>query len=356
MKILFFSDLHIYNHFAKTIFEDTAQRFLIHLLAYCKAQGITKVVFLGDWFHLKNKIQVPSYIKSYDLLEEFKANGIEFIFIIGNHDMPQADTTDFSIIHSFKDYGKVISCYDWVDVDNVRFHCLSYTKQLPNFEYDQDRKNILCSHLDINNFLMENNFICNNGFSISEFNKFDLVFSGHYHKHQIINNIIYIGSPYQVRFSERFDQKGFVVLDTSTLKWTFENYGDAPVFKEIVDIDNANPEDVKGNFVRIKTHKGNKDLSKIKEELIAAGAESVDFIFENEDESQELNIIEDLATGSMKELAEQFIKGLLETKSFPTELKSLVEAGDVNKDDFIGIFDAIESAHLSGWKPKEDEA
>jgi len=354
MKIILFSDLHIYNHFSKTIFEDIAQRFLIHIFNYCKEHSILKVIFLGDWFHLKNKINVPAYIKSFDLLEQFKLSGVEFIFIIGNHDMPIADTTDFSIIHSFKEYGKVITLYDWIDIEDIRFHCLSYTKQLPKFEYTEN-KNILCSHLDINNFLMEGNMICNNGFNIKEFGNFDLVFSGHFHNHQIINNIIYTGSPYQVRFSERFDKKGFIVLDTDTLKWTFEIYNDAPVFKEIINFESVDSSEIKGNFIRIKTHKDNKNLSKIKEEFISAGAESVDFIFENDDETQELNIIEDLASGSMKELAEQYIKGLLETKSFGVELKDLVEKEEILKDDFIKVFDTIESAHLTGWKPKEEE-
>lgn len=353
MKILFFADLHIFNHFSMTIFEDIAQKFLYDLLSYCKKNEIKRMVFLGDWFHLKNKIQVPSFIKSIDILKFFKKEGIEITFLIGNHDSPQADTNDFSILHSFTEFGTVIPLYDWEDIDGVRFHYLSYTKELPAFEMGTG-SNILCAHLDVNNFMMEGNYVCTNGFEENQFSQFDYVISGHFHKHQVRGNIIFVGNPYQTRFSERYDDKGFIVFDTQDHGWKFIIYNEAPVFKEI-DSEATDEKMIKGNFVRVRVSKDSDDLTEIKNRLLSMGAQDVDFVFENSSEQKELNIIEDLTMGSMKELAATYYDNIVESKAMPIDIQAYLDAKETTKDSVMAMFDEIENAFLTGWKLKEDE-
>ena len=111
MRIILFADLHIYLHFGMKQFEDIASGFLINLLKYCRENEIQKIIFLGDFFHIKNKISVLPFVKAIDILRDFMKNGIELTFLIGNHDCPQMDTTDYSIIHTFKEFGKVIPLF-----------------------------------------------------------------------------------------------------------------------------------------------------------------------------------------------------------------------------------------------------
>lgn len=351
MKIALFSDLHIFAHLSKTQFEDIAIEFLHSLLKSCKEQDIKEVFFLGDWFHIKNKLYVPPFIKSIEALKYFKEAGINMTFLIGNHDAPQQHSTDFSIVYAFEPYGKVIPLYEWLDIDNSRLHFLSYTEELPNFEYSQDKKNILFGHLDIQKFVMDSGFECKEGFTSEDFKKFDNVFTGHFHKHQIKDNIIYVGSPYQTRYSERFDEKGFIVLDTDDLQWSFHKH-EAPKFKEI-DADSYEESDIKGNFLRIKIHKSNDKLDEIKNNLLAMGAESVDFIFENDDEEKELNMIEDLTMGDMDELANQWWDNTRESDSFGKVLNDLIVADKMSKQDFMQVFAELKEAQLSGWAPEE---
>lgn len=353
MKILLFSDLHIFNHFSMSIFEDIAQKFIHDLHLYCKVNKINKIIFLGDWFHLKNKVQVPSYIKSWESLKLFKDSKIDIVFLIGNHDSPQADTNDQSILYSFENYGKIIPLYDWEDIDGIRFHYLSYTKELPKFELSSG-KNILCGHLDVNNFLMEGSFICTNGFTEESFEDFEHVYSGHFHKHQERHNITFIGTPYQTRFSERNDDKGFIVYDTITGKDEFVVYDSAPTFKEI-SAEDEDESTIKGNFVRVKVSKDSGDLNQIKNKMLSLGAQNVEFIFESETEEKELNIIEDLTMGSMKEIASSYYDALVEGNALSNEIQSYLDDEIITKNEIMAIFDEIEMAYLTGWKVKEDE-
>lgn len=353
MKIGIFGDLHVYKHASKKIFEDTAINFLQEFLSYCKRNKIKKVIFLGDWFHIKTKLYVPSFIRSIDVLKEFKKNNIDITFLIGNHDMPYMTSTDFSIVHAFEPYGKVVPLYDWEDVDNYRFHYLSYTHELPNFERN-GKKDILFGHLDVQNFVMENGFTCKDGFTAKDFLSFERVFSGHFHKHQIRENIIYVGSPYQTRYSERNESKGFVVLDSDDASWEFVEYDSAPEFKEVdsEDIDETN---VSGNFIRVKTYNNNKNLNEIKERLLSLGAESVDFIFEDEDSDKELTIIEDLTIGSMKDIADSYWDMMKDNDMFEKDIQQLLKEDNVEKSSFMDVFQEIENAYLEGWKPEDEE-
>lgn len=353
MKIGIFGDLHVYKHQSKKIFEDTAIDFLKEFLSYCKRNKIKKVIFLGDWFHIKTKLYVPSFIRSIDMLKEFKKNGIDMTFLIGNHDMPYMTSTDFSIVHAFEPYGKVIPLYDWEDVGNYRFHYLSYTNELPNFERN-GKEDILFGHLDVQNFVMENGFTCKEGFNTSDFSSFERVFSGHFHKHQIRDNIIYVGSPYQTRYSERNESKGFVVLDSDDASWEFIEYEAYPKFKEL-DSEELDTNNVKGNFIRVKTYNNNKNLNEIKEKLLSLGAESVDFIFEDESEDSELTIIEDLSLGSMKEIADSYWDMINDNNLFDKDIQHLLKEDGVDKSSFIKIFQEIEDAYLNNWKPEEEE-
>ena len=242
-KIALFSDLHIFAHLSKIQFEDVAIDFLHSMLNTCKKEKITKAYFLGDWFHVKNKLHVPPFIKSIEVLKYFRDAGIELTFLIGNHDAPQQHSTDFSIMFAFEPYGKVIPLYEWLDIEDKRFHFLSYTEELPKFELADGKKNILFGHLDIQKFVMDGGFECKEGFNIGDFSQFDSVFTGHFHKHQIRDNVIYVGSPYQTRYSERFDEKGFIILETDDLSWKFITNSSAPKFKEI-DADSYEEENV----------------------------------------------------------------------------------------------------------------
>lgn len=352
-NFLIFSDIHIYKHLSRTIFEDIGINFLYHVVDYCKENDIKDVIFGGDFFHVKSKIYVPSYIRALEALEEANKNGINMRFLIGNHDMPLLNTTDFSIIHSFNKHGHVIKDYEWEDVDGTRIHYLSYTHELPEWEMGPG-KNVLIGHLDILDFVMESGMVCREGFQKEDFSQFDQVFSGHFHKHQSVNNICYIGSPYQTRYSERFDKKGFITFKPATVDWEFHVYQKAPVFKE-VDYENFEDKDVIGNFVRVKTHKDNVDLNEIKEDLLLKGAQSVDFIFETNDNELNDEVLEDFSLGSIEDLASQYFDAMLDNEKLEAAILEMIKNDEIDKKYFMEAFKEIQNAYLQGWKPEDEE-
>ena len=61
------------------------------------------------------------------------------------------------------------------------------------------------------------------GMECDLFDKFDKVFSGHYHTRSDNGKIYYLGNPYEMFWNDANDKRGFVLFDTDTLKWEYIN-------------------------------------------------------------------------------------------------------------------------------------
>ena len=75
----------------------------------------------------------------------------------------------------------------------------------------------LCmGHFEIAGFAMYRGMESHDGLSKDLFNKFDLVFSGHYHHRSSDKHIHYLGNPYEITWQDFNDPRGFHLFDLST--------------------------------------------------------------------------------------------------------------------------------------------
>ena len=56
--------------------------------------------------------------------------------------------------------------------------------------------------------------------NIDVFDKFDVVYSGHFHTRSTNGKISYLGNPYEMFWNDVNDPRGFNIFDTETLKHT----------------------------------------------------------------------------------------------------------------------------------------
>ena len=311
MKLLLYCDLHAYRHMGSNLFVKTAGNFLNHTREYAIKHKIKHVFFLGDMFQIKTRVDSMDFIFVRDIIRQWR-DELKMYFLIGNHDMPLPESTKGSIMFAFDEYGEVVSNYSHCDIDNVRFHMMSYRKNgidsflLPKFDYNKETKNVLLMHQDMAGFRMNNLHVSDVGFKINQFKKMDMVFSGHYHLHQQNGNVVFIGAPFQTNFGERDTRHGFVTLDTKTLEWRFHEFKDAPKFKyvEYAQMEKVNVENC---FVKVIIPSDIKNTRPIFEKMRLKGALSCDITTASDELIKELEFVEELNKSSILNLAKQFL-------------------------------------------------
>lgn len=236
MKHLFFSDLHAHNHeqHAHTTAEGRNSRFqdilnvLEEIRLYCHQNDIGIVTFCGDVFHTRTKIDTEVYSETWKAFKRISEHCSQLRIVVGNHDQHNKSGTIHSL-DAFTAFAEVI------DTPTALLHgTLGWCYMAP-FTTDMEawHKCVASIPADIAVFvfhqgLKEASVGAYDVYVKAEVSVADLPFSkvkycigGHYHKHQRIGaNVLYCGSPLQLDFGERTEDKGFLVLDDET--WNIE--------------------------------------------------------------------------------------------------------------------------------------
>jgi DNA repair exonuclease SbcCD nuclease subunit len=166
------------------------------------------------------------------------------------------------------------------------------------------------------------------------FTNFQAVYSGHFHHPSTYNNISYLGSPYELTWSDYQGKRGFRVLDTETreLEWILNpntifhkiEYDDADM--TIDDIASLDVSNLKDTFIKVivKNRVNPYIYDLFLNKLTDAGAADVKTVEDSLNlESEGLNEIMD-ETKDTKDILHTYIDSL-ETKVDKAQIKKLID-------------------------------
>jgi hypothetical protein len=108
------------------------------------------------------------------------------------------------------------------------------------------KAHVCFGHLELTGFEMYRGMPNYEGCSPRAFEKFDQVYSGHFHHRSTAGNITYLGTAYEMTWSCYDDQKGFHVYDTATRALTFIPNPYILFYKLFYDDTNMTYEDLNG--------------------------------------------------------------------------------------------------------------
>lgn len=242
--ILIYSDLHIGLH-GKQLDEAGNNIRLMDVLAvqeqifeYALANdNITEVWFLGDLIDPKVKVPVVVLSETKKRFTNFKnrlqvANRtIKLKYMTGNHDQYLKNNENHSVNILLGDVDVIDQPQTHFYDENTLIHWMPFIRDtetilttIRSLQCMPEKRNILLIHQTITgcvtgpiNYLLEDS-----GLSSEELTSFDLVFSGHIHKPQELDNnrIIYVGSPLQIDWGEHKEKgKGFILFNPEDLSW-----------------------------------------------------------------------------------------------------------------------------------------
>jgi len=192
-------------------------------------EGITTIVDMGDTFDSRKGVDFVSleWAKNhyYDRLSEL---GITVHTIIGNHTAYYKNTNDLTGVGLFlREYDnvKIYPETEEVRLDKTKFLFVPWINpenQEKTFQLIEESDSpCVMGHLELNGFMATRGHFMENGMDSSIFDKFDKVYSGHYHMRSNKENIFYLGNPYEMYWNDVNDrERGFHLFDTDTLVHT----------------------------------------------------------------------------------------------------------------------------------------
>ena len=221
MKVILLDDTHLGARNASSHFSRHFNRFFTSVLyPYVKHHGIEHIIQLGDLFDSRTTLSLKAFHDCKDVwFAPLKELNCTMHVLLGNHDVTYKNTLEVNSPELFlKQYGDSIRVYnkptrDVVPgVDLVPWICDENYEEVMTFIKEGGK--YLCGHFEIAGFQMYRNSTAHDGLSQDLFDKYGMVFSGHYHHKSQKGNILYVGTPYEITWSDYADPRGFHVLDT----------------------------------------------------------------------------------------------------------------------------------------------
>ena len=188
--------------------------------------GVEAVIHMGDAFDSRKSIDYQSLEWSkrvvFDPLKKYEVH-----MIVGNHDTyfkntnsvnsPELLLQTYSNIKTYSDPTEVnigglkILFLPWINQENEEKTFKLIEKTISK---------CAMGHLECQGFRVNRQLIMEHGLESKLFEKFDRVYSGHYHTRSNNGKVFYLGNPYEMYWTDVNDTRGFHIFDTETLEHT----------------------------------------------------------------------------------------------------------------------------------------
>lgn len=342
-NILLFADAHVHAH--KKSFDRLKDCLtaLDWVFETAKKHKIKDIVFAGDLFQDRQKIDVATYSLTFDILFKHCDGSINLWLLLGNHDMWYHDKWDISSVLPFSALPNVTiinkACTLEINGKEIDFlpyirdpiECLTYLEMTA-----KQRKGlkILIGHLAIHGAELNTLYhtladivLEHDGDMVKVgpelFKAWDKVFLGHYHGAQEIENIEYVGSLLQLTFGEAFQEKHVIIYDLNTGNQEYIINDFSPKHLILAE-DEVHKHDIENNFVRLNVeNRKSIDILDLKKEVQGRKPSTLEIIQKPKKEQKQ--VVEDAKAILNKEdeMLETYVKE--------------VDTGDLEKPYLVDI-------------------
>ena len=342
MKVAIITDTHYNFRKGSQVFHDYFEKFYNEVFfPFLKKNKIDTVIHLGDIFDNRRATDYWSIEWTrrviLDPLKKYKVH-----LVLGNHDIFYKNTNKLNspelLVGDYKNIniytkatnvqvgGQEVLFIPWITPD-------SESETLAAIQNTSAR--VAMGHLELTGFYAHRGHVQEEGRDKSVFQKFDRVFSGHYHTRSDDGKIFYLGNPYQLYWNDYGDNRGFTVWDTETNELQYVN-NPFQMFK-ICNYDEETPEKdltpYKGCMVKlvVKNKTDQKKFDKFLDSLIKS-------------QPQELKVIESV------KINEQFdADELVQQEDTLSLLKRYVDESEI-KLNKVRIKELIQSIYQESFQ------
>ena len=298
---------------------------------------------LGSTKLLRRMLAVQLHvITQYDLeyadfqnrfMKRLWKEGIDTHIMIGNHDTYYKNTNEVNspdlLLREYTNIN-VIDHPATIYIDDVPICMMPWIcpeNYQDSIDTMKDTKAEICmGHFEIAGFAMYRGMESHEGMGKEVFDKFDMVFSGHYHHRSSDGHIHYLGNPYELTWQDYNDTRGFHLFDLETRKLQFIanpytmferlEYNDKEV--EPINLDEL---ELKDTFVKlvVVNKKDNEMFDRLLERLYS------------DISVHELKILEDYSDLSAANVSDDVVEGSEDTMNLVSNYVDQLKV-DLDKD------------------------
>ena len=224
MKIALLNDTHFGCRNDSPAFIEYQNRFYNEIFfPYLQQYDIKTLIHLGDVVDRRKFINhntAHNFKKVFfNRLEEMN---IDTHIIIGNHDTYYKNTNEVNAMQNLNinKGAKVYTHATEVEFDGLPILFIPWICDDNEAEtvrtIDNTKAVIAMGHLEVKGFEMHSGHMNEHGLDKSVFKRFEKVMSGHFHKKSDDGHIFYLGTQYEMTWSDYRCPKGFHIFDTET--------------------------------------------------------------------------------------------------------------------------------------------
>ena len=213
-KVACFTDIHFGLKSNSQTHNQDCEEFVDWFITEAQHNNCETCIFLGDWHHNRNSINLVTLDTSLRCLEKLGAAFDKFYWFPGNHDLFYKDKRD---IHS-SSFGRHIPGVTVVD-HVTTIEDVTLVPWLVGDEWkdiSKTKSKYMFGHFELPLFYMNAmvQMPDHGELQAEHFKHQDYVFSGHFHKRQSRDKIHYIGNAFPHNYSDTWDdQRGMMLLE-----------------------------------------------------------------------------------------------------------------------------------------------
>lgn len=229
-KLALFTDIHFGRKNNSDQHNQDCIDYIKWFLSQCEEQNVDAIMFLGDWNEHRTSINGRTLWYSYHAAKLLVDSGLPVFIIVGNHDLQNTNTRDIFSTKYFEQFD--------------HFHVIDRPTLISDLGKNKDKKIMMFPYLfeneykDLNSFsdvkvwmghfefkgfvVTGENRVMEHGPEHTSFKDVHRIFSGHFHKRQIKDNVVYIGNVFPADYGDANDfKRGMAIynIDSDDLKF-----------------------------------------------------------------------------------------------------------------------------------------
>lgn len=215
-KIAAITDLHLGAKSNSIVHNKDCEDFIDWFISKAKEENCDTGIFLGDWSHNRNNINLLTLDVSIRCLEKLGAAFDQFFWFPGNHDLFYKDRRDTHSSLFGKHIPGITVVNEITTIDDVTMMPWLIGDEWKKIHKIKSR--YLFGHLELPHFYMNAmvQMPDHGEIQVQHFERQEYVFSGHFHKRQHNQNIAYIGNCFPHNFADAGDTaRGMMIFNHS---------------------------------------------------------------------------------------------------------------------------------------------